>query len=119
MKPAKNTDINIQSHEKPHTLFCVNHQKNEHFVPRPEIFQKLRHFVNKTDKKPTRVMLRGLGGMGKSQVALEFCYQSRDRYQYIFWMEADTETTLQNSFKVAVDMLDLQPPLLPDENLTE
>jgi hypothetical protein len=37
--------------------------------------------------------------MGKSQIALEFCYRNQENYRYIFWIEADKETTLQKSFE--------------------
>ncbi|RUP46171.1 hypothetical protein BC936DRAFT_147271 [Jimgerdemannia flammicorona] len=45
--------------------------------------------------------------MGKSQIALEFCYQNKECYQYIFWIEADTDTALQSSFIAAAKKLDL------------
>ena len=45
--------------------------------------------------------------MGKSQIALEFCHRNKENYRYIFWMEADTETALQNSFVDAARMLSL------------
>src|SRR4051812_11764794 len=44
--------------------------------------------------------------MGKSQIALEYCYRNEDNYRYIFWIDADTEETLQNSF---VDVAGLLP----------
>src|SRR5947209_5186646 len=53
------------------------------------------------------ITICGLGGMGKSQIAIEFCYRQKDNYQYIFWMEADTEVTLQRSFWDAAAQIEL------------
>ncbi|RUP48810.1 hypothetical protein BC936DRAFT_143928 [Jimgerdemannia flammicorona] len=62
---------------------------------------------NQTSKEPKLISLSGLGGMGKSQIALEFCYRNKEHYQYIFWMEADTDTALQSSFNATAKKLDL------------
>ncbi|RUS31740.1 hypothetical protein BC938DRAFT_477194 [Jimgerdemannia flammicorona] len=79
------------------------------FVNRPEIFEKLEHAIEENDnnKMPKLITLCGLGGMGKSQIALEFCYRNKEYYQYIFWMEADTDAALQSSFKGAAEKLGL------------
>ena len=63
-------------------------------MDRPIVFEILDHII-KTHRECT---LCGLGGMGKSQIALEYCYRNKDNYRYIFWIDADTEETLQNSF---------------------
>src|SRR4051812_37860857 len=75
-------------------VFSLKHEQNKRFVDRPIVFEILDHTI-KTHRECT---LCGLGGMGKSQIALEFCYRNKDNYRYIFWIDADTEETLQNSF---------------------
>ncbi|MBL8294401.1 MAG: ATP-binding protein [Bryobacterales bacterium] len=42
--------------------------------------------------------LTGLGGIGKSQLALEYAYRYRDRYPLVFWMQADSEAALNAGF---------------------
>ena len=44
------------------------------------------------------VVLHGLGGMGKSQLAIEYAKQHRDDYTAVFWLNAKTEDTLKRSF---------------------
>jgi hypothetical protein len=40
------------------------------------------------------VALVGLGGIGKTQVALEYCYRHQDEYEVIIWLRAETPTQL-------------------------
>ncbi|RUS25129.1 P-loop containing nucleoside triphosphate hydrolase protein [Jimgerdemannia flammicorona] len=87
--------------------------KNPRFVVRLDIFEELDHAIQDNENKgPKLIALSGLGGMGKSQIALEFCYRNQDYYQYIFWMEADTDAALQSSFKTAAEKLD--PPIFAE-----
>ena len=44
------------------------------------------------------VVLHGLGGIGKSQLAIEYAKQHRDDYTAVFWLNAKTEDTLKQSF---------------------
>lgn len=44
------------------------------------------------------VVLHGLGGIGKSQLAIEFAKQHRLDYTAILWLNAKTEETLKRSF---------------------
>src|SRR4051812_1843205 len=57
--------------------------------------------------KEIGVALRGLGGMGKTQIALEYCYRKRSIYQYIFWIKADSELSMQSSFEKIARLLNL------------
>jgi KaiC/GvpD/RAD55 family RecA-like ATPase len=43
--------------------------------------------------------LCGLGGMGKTQIAVHFVYRHRNDFDAILWVHADTETKLLVSFK--------------------
>ena len=44
------------------------------------------------------VVLHGLGGIGKSQLAIEFAKKHRSDYTAVFWLNAKTEDTLKGSF---------------------
>jgi tetratricopeptide (TPR) repeat protein len=57
--------------------------------------------------KPKVFVLQGMGGCGKSQLALEYCQRSRDKKTFgtILWIDATSPDTLQQSFTgVAKDM---------------
>lgn len=48
--------------------------------------------------KPKVLVVCGLGGSGKTQFALKFAEDSRDKYWGIFWVDATTVETLKTSF---------------------
>ncbi len=49
----------------------------------------------------------GLGGIGKTQTAVEYTYRYRSEYHFIFWTRADTEVALQAGFVEIAKLLDL------------
>ena len=82
--------------------------RNTRFVDRPNVFEAIRHAIeNSKSMQCSHIALCGLGGMGKSQIALEYCYRNKTNYRYIFWIDADTEKTVQTSFVEAARMLGL------------
>ena len=51
------------------------------------------------------VVLHGLGGIGKSQLAIEFAKKHRTDYTAVLWLNAKTEDTLKRSFAANVRRL--------------
>lgn len=53
------------------------------------------------------VVLLGMGGSGKTQLALEYCRQMRvsGRLMGIFWVDASTPSALERSFEAVAEML--------------
>src|SRR5690349_4502991 len=84
-------------------VFLLKYERNWRFVDRPTVFEILDYTI-KTHRECT---LCGLGGTGKSQIVLEYCYRNKDIYRCIFWIDADTEETLQNSFVDVARLLNL------------
>lgn len=53
-----------------------------------------------------RLVLGGIGGMGKTQLALEFVQRHRTRYSSVFWFNATTEQTMKASVRSVVGRVD-------------
>jgi hypothetical protein len=49
-----------------------------------------------------RVVLWGLGGVGKTSIAKEYIRKTQNKYSAAFWINGDTEQTLRDSFYVAL-----------------
>ncbi|TFK36004.1 hypothetical protein BDQ12DRAFT_655060 [Crucibulum laeve] len=44
-------------------------------------------------------LIYGLGGVGKTQIALKFAEDVSSKYAFIFWVDATSEGTICNSLK--------------------
>jgi len=53
------------------------------------------------------VVLHGLGGIGKTQLAVEFSRQHQHRFSAIFWLDGSSKDSLKQSF---IDALKRLPP---------
>jgi MinD superfamily P-loop ATPase len=62
-------------------------------------------------------VISGLGGIGKTQTALEYAYRHREDYRYIFWVRADTHELLTSDFAAMASALDLPVKDDKDQNL--
>src|SRR5260370_27930334 len=51
--------------------------------------------------------VRGLGGIGKTQTAIEYAYRCRDEYQAVLWVQADTRDNLISGFLEVARLLGL------------
>lgn len=51
------------------------------------------------------VFLYGLGGIGKSQLAIEYAKKHRSDYSIVLWLNAKTEDTLMQSFTTYIKRL--------------
>ncbi|KAL8692415.1 MAG: hypothetical protein Q9218_002566 [Villophora microphyllina] len=59
---------------------------------------------------PKYFSLCGLGGVGKTEVALEFAYRYKHNYDAIFWIQADSQEKLNQGYRDALVDLKLQKP---------
>ena len=72
----------------------VPYQRNSHFTGRDDELKDLHHSLFGNDAKRRVQAICGLGGIGKTQLALEYVYRFRDQYKIIWWMNADESATL-------------------------
>ena len=53
---------------------------------------------NKLERAQSKLALLGLGGMGKTQIALSYAFKSFSAFPVILWAHADNRTKLSQSF---------------------
>jgi len=83
--------------------------RNRFFIGREDILNKLQEALN-TGKMATLsqpLAISGLGGIGKTQTALEYAYRYHDNYHVIIWMNADTNESLVADLANVAKMLNL------------
>ncbi|RDW63420.1 hypothetical protein BP6252_10965 [Coleophoma cylindrospora] len=82
-------------------FFMVPFSRDHRFVGRDVILDRLsRAFFDSDSTGQIRVALVGLGGIGKSQIALEFAYRVLDSQQMsVFWVSARTKAAIEQSYQ--------------------
>jgi hypothetical protein len=103
----------------PSKLFNVPYLRNRFFTGREELLKQLHD--NLTQNKATALTqaqarptdsaqaqeIRGLGGIGKTQTAVEYAYRHRDEYQHVLWVNAATRDELITSVVGLAALLNL------------
>ena len=64
---------------------------------------------------PHYAVLQGMGGQGKTQVALEYCHRKKNNpYSAIFWVDATSQDRVEGSFQSISERNKRQTDNLPD-----
>ena len=99
---------------------------NPFFIGREDILKKLHAIPALRDehrkKYPLKLPLQqlpqaliGLGGIGKTQIALQYAYRYMHDYHTIVWLRADSLQTLRSDFAAIATLLNLPEKQLPDQ----
>ncbi len=62
--------------------------------------------------------ISGLGGIGKTQLAVEYAYHFHANYQAVFWVRADTQENVISDFVTIAGMLNLPEKDEQEQSLT-
>ena len=83
--------------------------ETQHFVARTGELIEMREALA-SDGSRCVVVLHGLGGIGKTQIAVAYAKQYRDEYSAIFWLNIKDEISIQQSFTKVARQILLQHP---------
>ncbi|KAL4922789.1 putative kinesin light chain [Aspergillus aurantiobrunneus] len=98
--------VNPQDKSRRHVV--IPFAKNPHFVGRQEEIQKLEDLITMPDG-PRKLAITGLGGVGKTQIALESAYRIRDRELEcsIFWIPCTSYEAVEQGFMTIAQIVGL------------
>jgi hypothetical protein len=72
-------------------------QRNRNFTGREDLLERLHVGIATQVTAVVPHALHGLGGVGKTQVAVEYAYRFRDEYELVWWISADQPVLLRSS----------------------
>jgi hypothetical protein len=91
--------------------------RNPYFTGRESLLNELEaHLQAQNRASVLPETLHGLGGVGKTQVALEYAYRHSDDYQLIWWITAEESHAVRSSLSALAGRLGL--PAGPSMDLT-
>lgn len=106
----------VTEHKAPQTDFKVlRYPRNLIFYGRQEILETMNTNLKPSTSGISSFVLYGIGGIGKTQLALEYCYRYADQFDAIFWVGAETQDKLFQDFGTICQCLQLESQNIPDE----
>src|SRR5205085_11999136 len=83
--------------------------ETRHFVARENELAEIDEILGNGDGRRT-VVLHGLGGMGKTQLAIAYAVRHRNDYSAIFWLNIKDEDSVKQSFAKAARRIAAEYP---------
>jgi hypothetical protein len=111
-QPAFPGSIQRQITKQPHfpgalpPIWNVPYQRNINFTGRTQLLSDLQKTLTSRPTALTQV-IHGLGGVGKTQIALEYAYRNTDKYHIIWWIRSEDSATLASDYSSLAQALDL------------
>lgn len=78
-------------------------ERNPFFTGKEDILEEIHKVLLSTK----RAALSGLGGIGKTQTAVEYAYCHKENYGQILWVKAETKESLTSDFSQLASLLTL------------
>lgn len=99
-------------------LWYIPYARNPCFTGRQEILKTVhtRMSASRPDAFAQAIALTGLGGIGKTQVAIEYAYQYAATYRAVFWLAAETAESLMTSLHHIAEQLQLPQRQAPEQS---
>lgn len=91
------------------TIWSVPYPRNPYFTGRTAIVQQIATALHTTriGAVPQPQAISGLGGIGKTQIALEYAYRFAHDYDAVLWLQAETYEILLTELVALADILQL------------
>ncbi|CCD34122.1 similar to kinesin light chain [Botrytis cinerea T4] len=111
-----NGAVNTNFYHNAPPAALIPFSRDKDFVERGTILDQI---YEKFTASGSRTVLVGLGGAGKSQLAIEYAYQTRDRSQetWVFWVHASNTARFEQSFREIANCVKIPDRQNPQANV--
>jgi len=85
----------------------ISQRRNSHFTGREFALSQISDtFLRKNNDQCDVLVLFGMGGIGKTQLALEYAYQAQNNFSSIFWIDGSSEETALRSIRSILERVE-------------
>ena len=114
-----NSAVSQKDTSQSSSTWNVPYLRNQFFTGREELLKQLRNNLtqNKTAALTQAQAIHGLGGIGKTQTAVEYAYRYRNDYSAVLWVNTATRDELITSFVGLASLLNLPERQEKDQTL--
>ncbi|KAI8715897.1 NB-ARC domain-containing protein [Fusarium sp. LHS14.1] len=120
-RDPENWDIETSdggSADAPTVQRILPYERNSEFIARPGLFEKIFSMIPTSSRGSRNGALWGVGGSGKTQLALEYAYtRCGDPNCSIFWVRADSAATFTEDYRLIAKDLEIEQHLKGDDLL--
>ena len=96
-------------------IWNVPHLRNRNFTGREDLLRQLRTTLASGQHAALTQAITGLGGVGKTQLALEYTYRHTGDYDLVWWMRAEEPATLASDYAQLATELALPVKDIPSQ----
>jgi DNA-binding SARP family transcriptional activator len=98
-------------------VWNVPHRRNPHFTGREALLLEMEAASAAGGPAALAQALLGLGGIGKTQLALEYAYRHAGDYHVVWWVRGEEPSQLRADYAALATVLDLPEKRDPDQGI--
>ena len=96
-------------------VWNVPHHRNPNFTGREDILSNLRLSLTSGEPAAWKQAVTGMGGVGKTQLAVEYIYRHKTDYRVIWWIRSEEPAAMAADYADLAASLDLPEKDSPDQ----
>lgn len=99
---------------KKQRIWKIPYRRHPYFTGRDSDIRRLKDSFFKEDKTSEIQMLCGMGGVGKTQLAIEYAFKYENEYDVVWWINAENEHAILSGLEELCGELGL--PIVDENN---
>jgi tetratricopeptide (TPR) repeat protein len=98
-------------------VWNIPHLRNPNFTGRESLLAELRAALTSGQPAALTQAISGLGGVGKTQLAVEYAYRHAAEYDVVWWVRAEGPATLTADYAGLAEELELPQKDAPEQRV--
>lgn len=99
-------------------IWNVPYNRNPNFTGREQLLKNIRASLTSNQRAAMPLVIHGLGGVGKTQLALEYAYRHLQDYDLVWWVRAGDPVVLGADYAALAEPLNLPEKEAPEQEVT-